>query len=85
MAGELDGLSTQVQANADVIDSAILLIRGIKASLDNAIAANDPAALQALSNALGAKDQELAPGGRRKYPRRDTVIDCPLVGFFKPQ
>jgi hypothetical protein len=68
MAGELDGLTTQVQANSDVIDSAITLIRGIKASLDNAIAANDPAALQALSNALGAKDTELAQAVAENTP-----------------
>ena len=68
MAGELDTLTAQVQANADVIDSALALIKGIKASLDNAIAANDPAALQALSNALGAKDQELAQAVAENTP-----------------
>jgi hypothetical protein len=60
MAGELDALKTQVQANSDVIDSAVLLIQGIKAALDAAIASNDPAALTALSASLGAKDAELA-------------------------
>ena len=68
MAGELDNLTTQVAANGDVIDSAIVLIQGIKSALDAAIAANDPAALQSLSDALAAKDAELAAAVEANTP-----------------
>jgi hypothetical protein len=60
MAQDLTELQTKVQANSDVIDSAVLLLTGIKAALDAAIAANDPAALKALSDSLGADTQQLA-------------------------
>ena len=60
MAGELDTLKASVSRNTDVIASAIALIQGIKAALDAAIAAGDPAALTALSDTLGAQDDALA-------------------------
>jgi hypothetical protein len=60
MSAELTTLQQKVADNSTVIDSAITLIQGIKAKLDAAIAANDPKALQALSDALGAEDQKLA-------------------------
>lgn len=53
-------LQANVAAEDTVIDSGIVLIQGIKAKLDAAIAANDPAALQALSADIGAKTQALA-------------------------
>jgi hypothetical protein len=68
MAGELDALQAQVAKNADVIDSAITLIKGIKAKLDECIASGNPAALQALSDALGAKDAELATAVAENTP-----------------
>lgn len=55
-----EALQTAVSNNTTLIGSAITFIQGIKAALDAAIAANDPAALTALSTELGAKDQELA-------------------------
>lgn len=63
MAGELDALTAAVANNGTVIDSAMVLIQGLKTKLDEAIAANaagNPAALQALSDALGAQDAKLA-------------------------
>lgn len=60
MGIELDDLKSKVQANSDVIDSAVTLLKGIKAELDAAIASNDPAALTVLSAALGAHTQQLA-------------------------
>jgi hypothetical protein len=60
MSNDLLDLEGKVQENSDVIDSAVTLLTGIKAKLDEAIAANDPAALQALSAALGADTQQLA-------------------------
>ena len=68
MAGELDNLTAQVAANSEVIDSAIVLIQGIKAALDAAIAGGNPAALQSLSDALGAKDAELAAAVEANTP-----------------
>lgn len=58
--GELDDLKAKVAANTTVIASAITLLQGLKAKLDAAIAAGDPAALTALSAELGAQDQALA-------------------------
>jgi hypothetical protein len=68
MAGELDALKVQVAKNTDVIESALTLIDGIKAALDAAIAANDPAALQALSDTLAAEDQKLADAVAKNTP-----------------
>jgi hypothetical protein len=55
---ELDELTKQVAANRDVTQSAITLIAGIKARLDEA--GTDPAKLQALRDDLAAQDQALA-------------------------
>lgn len=58
MAGELERLQVEVAESATVIDSAIVLIRGIKAALD--AAGTDRAALEMLSDSLDAKEQELS-------------------------
>ena len=58
MSKELDELTKQVAANRDVTQSAITLIAGIKARLDEA--GTDPAKLQALRDDLAAQDQALA-------------------------
>ncbi len=60
MAGELADLQAKVAAEDTVIDSAIVLLNGIKAALDAAIAAGNPAALSALSADIGAKTQALS-------------------------
>lgn len=60
MANELQALKDQVAASITVEESAIALITGLKTELDAAIAANDPAALQALSDSLGAEKDKLA-------------------------
>jgi hypothetical protein len=60
MAGELTLLQQEVAETKTVIDSAIVLIQGLKAALDAAIASGDPAALTALSAELDAKQAELA-------------------------
>ena len=72
MAGELADLQAKVAANTTVIESAITLIQGIKAALDAAIAANDPAALKALSDTLGAEDQKLADAVAANTPAPPT-------------
>lgn len=60
MALDLSELKSNIEANTAVSDSAVILLQGLKAKLDEAIASNDPAALAALSAALGADTQELA-------------------------
>lgn len=56
----LDDLKAAVAKNTDVTESAIVLLQGLKAKLDEAIASDDPAALQALSDQLGTETQKLA-------------------------
>ena len=60
MSAALDNLTAKVTAEETVISSAIALITGIKAALDEALAANDTAAIQALSDKIGADTQALA-------------------------
>ena len=57
---ELDDLKAAVARETEVDESAIVLLNGLKAKLDAAIAAGDPAALKALSDSLGAESQKLA-------------------------
>lgn len=56
----LTDLQAKVAANTAVTQSAVTLIQGLKAKLDDAIASGDPAQLQALSDQLGTDDQALA-------------------------
>ncbi len=58
MANELDTLTAQVATNTDVIESALVLIQGLKAALD--AAGTDPAKLAALSASLASEDEKLA-------------------------
>lgn len=60
MADELNTLKTEVAENKEVIGSAILLLKGLKQRLDDAIASGDPAELTALSNALDTQSKDLA-------------------------
>lgn len=56
----LDSLTAAVAKNDEVINSAVTLLQGLKAKLDEAIASGDPAKVQALSDSLGADTQQLA-------------------------
>ncbi len=58
MSADLDALSAQVQANTDVEQSAVLLIKGIADQL--AAAKSDPAKVQALIDKLNASASALA-------------------------
>ena len=58
MATALEDLTTKVSDTKTVIDSAIVLIQGIKAALD--AAGSNPVALKALSDSLAASDAALA-------------------------
>ena len=56
----LDDIVAKVTDLGTVEDSVIALLTDIKARLDAAIAAGDPAKLQALSDALDAQKAKLA-------------------------
>ena len=58
MSAELDALTSQVKKTTDAEDSAIALIQGLAAQI--ASIKTDPVALQALSDQLSAKADELA-------------------------
>ena len=60
MSAELDTLVAKVTALETVEESAIVLLQGLKAALDEAIAAGDVQTLQALSDRLAADTQKLA-------------------------
>ena len=60
MSAQLDELTTRVKELETVEASAIALLQGLKAKLDEAIAGGDLAAIQALSDEIGADTQALA-------------------------
>jgi uncharacterized protein YaaN involved in tellurite resistance len=60
MANELKNLQDAVAAENTVIDSAEVLLKGLKDALDAAIASGNPAAIQAVSDSIGAKSAELS-------------------------
>jgi chromosome segregation ATPase len=57
---DLAALQAEVQQNSDVTQSAVTLIQGLSQQLKDAIAANDPAAIQAVVDQLDANTQSLA-------------------------
>ena len=58
LAGELDELTLKVADTKTVVESAIVLLQGLKAKLD--AAGTNPVALKALSDSLAASDTALA-------------------------
>jgi N-acetylglucosamine kinase-like BadF-type ATPase len=56
----LEELQTEVSQNTDVTQSAITLISGLSQQLKDALAANDPAAIQAVVDQLDANTNSLA-------------------------
>lgn len=56
----LADVQAKVAAEGTVVDSAVVLLKGLKDQLDAAIASNDPAALQALSDSIGSQTDTLA-------------------------
>ena len=58
MATNFDALTTQLNANSDLIDSVIVLVKDLRQKIIDA--GTDPAKLLELTNALAAKDQQLA-------------------------
>ena len=53
-------LQAAVQRNSDVDDSVIVLLNGIVQQLKDAQAANDPAAIQAVIDAIDADTKKMA-------------------------
>lgn len=60
MASALDQLELDVAAEGTVIDSAVVLLNGLKAALDAAIASGDMSKVVAVNAELEAKTKELS-------------------------
>jgi actin-like ATPase involved in cell morphogenesis len=69
----LSELQAEVAETGTVVDSAVTLLQGLKAQLDEAIASGDPAALQALSKDLDAKTHQLAAAVAENTPADPDV------------
>jgi hypothetical protein len=65
---ELDQLKAEVAATRTVEESAIALLKGLKAKLDAAIASGDPKALTELSDSLGSERAALASAVTENTP-----------------
>lgn len=65
---ELETLKAKVAESVTVQKSAVILLDGIKAKLDAAIASGDPAALAQLSADLGTETADLAAAVSRNTP-----------------
>lgn len=70
MANELDTLTTEVEETKTVIDSAIVLLKGLKEKLD--AAGTDPVKLKALSDSLDSKQTELSEAIVANTPAEDA-------------
>lgn len=84
VATDLSALTAKVEENASVDQAAIELLNGLKAKLDEAIASDDPAAVQALADQLGSSSAALAaavaantPSSGEPAPEEPSVPDEP--------
>jgi len=68
----LDDLAAQVKANTDVEQSAVTLIQGIAKQLQDAISAEDDAAIQLLSTQLQASATALSEAITANTPSTST-------------
>ena len=73
----LDDLKREVAETKTISASAIALIEGLKAKLDEAIATGDPAALQALSDELDTQGNALAAAVTANTPASPTPVPNP--------
>ena len=64
----LEEVQAEVTAQTDVVASATTLLTGLKTALDAAIASGDPAAVQAISDAIGANTAALAASVSENTP-----------------
>lgn len=60
IVADLAALQASVDSQSSVIDGAVALIQGLSQALKDAIASNDPAAIQAVVDQLDANTSELA-------------------------
>lgn len=56
----IEELQTEVTENTDLVGSVISLVNGLADQLEAAIAANDPAAIQAVADQMRSNNQALA-------------------------
>jgi hypothetical protein len=73
MSIDLNQLTERVTEIESTADSAIALLNGISAALQEALASPDPAAVQALADRLAAQTQELADAVVANTPAEPQV------------
>jgi len=74
----LADLKAKVDAQGTVIDSAVTLINGISQQLKDALANNDPNAVQAVIDELDAQDQALAAAVANNTPAPAPTPEPPV-------
>ena len=79
---DLSALQAEVEQNGEVGASAVALLNGLNQQLQDAIASNDPAALQALSDQLSSQTDTLAAAVTNNTPHADNTLpgDLPAEG-----
>lgn len=80
MNEQLATLTDRVAAIETVGDSAIALLHGLKAQLDEAIASGDMAGVQDLSDRLAAQTQELAEAITANTVAAPDLLPPPMDG-----
>lgn len=73
MANALQNLQQEVAENKSATQSAITLLNGLKARLDEAIANGDMSQVQALSDELSANTDQLAAAVTANTPAEDET------------
>lgn len=75
---QMDDLRAIVERDSEVTTSAVALLQGLKAQLDDAIAAGDPAAFKELSARLGSNTQALADAVAANTPADTEPTEPPV-------
>lgn len=75
---DLTAIETAVAENASVDQSAITLLEGLSAQLQEAIESNDPAAVQALADDLKTSSARLAAAVTANTPVTETPEEPPV-------
>jgi hypothetical protein len=70
---KIDDLKAAVQRNSDAEDSVIVLLQGISQQLKDAVAANDPAQIDAVISSLDANTARLAAAVVENTPSTPPV------------
>jgi uncharacterized coiled-coil protein SlyX len=68
----LDELRAKVSEQRTVVDSAVQLLKGLHTKLTDAISANDPAAIQAVADEIGANTTSLSQAVVENTPATPT-------------